>query len=82
MGPRPHHTPHGTPPLPQMEKLVAAVGAANPSTVVVMLGGAAMALSEAQACPAVLWMGLAGQAVRRLTCLDLTRLDLAWLGLA
>ena len=46
-----------------MNALVAAVAAANSKTVVVLLGGAPMELPTCSGAAAVLWMGLAGQAI-------------------
>ena len=47
----------------QMSALVMAVKAANPRTIVVLLGGASMELPACVDVPALLWMGLGGQAV-------------------
>ena len=47
----------------QMSALVSAVAAANPRTVVVLLGGAPMELPFCDEVAAILWMGLAGQAI-------------------
>lgn len=47
----------------QMNRLMAAVGAANPCTVVVLLGGAPVEVPNAAAVPSILYMGLAGQAM-------------------
>ena len=47
----------------QMNALVAAVLAANKNTVVVLLGGASMELPSCEQVPAILWMGLGGQAM-------------------
>ena len=47
----------------QMNALVGAVAEANPRTIVVLLGGSSMELSTCDKAVAILWMGLAGQAI-------------------
>jgi len=47
----------------QMNALVGAVAEANPRTIVVLLGGSSMELSTCDKAAAILWMGLAGQAI-------------------
>ncbi len=47
----------------QMSALVGAVAGANPRTIVVLLGGAPLELPTCDDAAAILWMGLAGQAI-------------------